>query len=264
MTMLMAANAIPAGAIALQDPVPVVSTSTAEKSGLIDFRNCGGGTMDIDEVTRSITLSDTNGDHFAMYNGLEKKAKAFTLEADVEFTKTSDEAPLSAALVFGASSKKTPNTGWYGANIDTRRIEAGDLFRVFGSGIDTNAGGEKRDINVDEKLHLKISVEQNGEFVYSFGNAGAAQYEITGTIPGWRGGYVGILSFCSEAVFSNISFENRTDYTQTTTEIPADARFNTNLEHLSSVNGEWNITDAGLHSNAVDKGDCFVLSETRG
>ena len=264
MTMLMAANAIPAGAIALQDPIPVVSTSNAENSGLIDFRNCGGGTMDIDEVTRSITLSDTNGDHFAMYNGLEKKAKAFTLEADVEFTKTSDEAPLSAALVFGASSKKTPNTGWYGANIDTRRIEAGDLFRVFGSGIDTNAGGEKRDINVDEKLHLKISVEQNGEFVYSFGNAGATQYEITGTIPGWRGGYVGILSFCSEAVFSNISFENRTDYTQTTTEIPADARFNTNLEHLSSVNGEWNITDAGLHSNAVDKGDCFVLSETRG
>lgn len=264
MTMLMAANAIPAGAIALQDPVPVVSTTTAENSGLIDFRNCGGGTMDIDEATRSITLSDTNGDHFAMYNGLEKKAKAFTLEADVEFTKTSDESPLSAALVFGTSSKKTPNTGWYGANIDTRRIEASDLFRVFGSGIDTNKGGEKRDINVDEKLHLKISVEQTGEFVYSFGNTGAAQYEITGTIPGWSGGYVGILSFCSETVFSNISFEDRTDHTQVTTEIPADARFNTNLEHLSSVNGEWNITDAGLHSNAVDKGDCFVLSETRG
>lgn len=269
LVLMMALNGVSLSAVAAQtDDVVSITVETAEASNqLIDFTNIGDSSMSIDKDNCTITLGDSGGDHFAMYNGLNRKSNDFTFETDLQFTKTSDEQSLSAALVFGVSNKKRPSSSWYGANIDTGRINGSDLFRVFGSGIDTNQGGEKRDINVDEKLHLKIDISKTGEFTYSFGNVGGMQYEITGEIPSWNGGYIGLLSFRSEAVFSNVSFEDRTDYTESTTNptnIATDSRFNSNLKDLRSTSGDWGVTDAGLHSNAVDKGDCFVLSESKG
>ncbi|MCQ2442972.1 MAG: GH32 C-terminal domain-containing protein [Oscillospiraceae bacterium] len=39
-------------------------------------------------------------------------------------------------------------------------------------------------------------------------------------------------------------------------------KFHTNLTGLSTESGTWEVTNDGLHGNAVEMGDCFVYSET--
>ncbi|MFQ7539285.1 MAG: hypothetical protein ACLRL6_19025, partial [Clostridium sp.] len=106
-------------------------TITNQAQGLTSFTNIGEGKVTVDEDNKTVTLSGANGDHFAMYDGLSKKANDFKLEADVQLT---GENSRSAALVFGASSKTGNSTTWYGANFDKK--EADDKkIRVFGGGM---------------------------------------------------------------------------------------------------------------------------------
>lgn len=281
LSLLMAAGVLPANALELPDVTSIVSTvKTAQNDNEQDntqsstdvaateenFNNLSG-TMTANNG--ELTLSDTGGDHFAMYNGLEKAANAFTWEADVEFADPTDTVH-SAGLVFGAKSTKNVS-GWCGANIDSQRVNGNDLFRVFAPGMaDTNTDGQKGDIDITKKLHLRISMETTGEFVYSFGNAEEGELTrcIRGTIPNWKGGYVGLLSFQCEAKFSNIHFENRSVEVRTdlqpVTGLNFD-QFHTNLgETFRKTNGTWETTENGLHSNATGLGDCFLLSETTG
>lgn len=39
-------------------------------------------------------------------------------------------------------------------------------------------------------------------------------------------------------------------------------QFKTNLTDFEFKSGDWNVTQDGLYSNAVDKGDCFAFSKT--
>lgn len=41
-------------------------------------------------------------------------------------------------------------------------MEGSDLFCVFDPEIETNAGGEKGDIDIDAPLHLKLDVVERG------------------------------------------------------------------------------------------------------
>ena len=182
LSLLMAAGVLPANALELPDVASIVSTvktaqndneqdntqSSTDVAATEENFNSLSGTMTANNG--ELTLSDTGGDHFAMYNGLEKAANAFTWEADVEFADPTDTVH-SAGLVFGAKSTKNVS-GWCGANIDSQRVNGNDLFRVFAPGMaDTNTDGQKGDIDITKKLHLRISMETTGEFVYSFGNA---------------------------------------------------------------------------------------------
>ena len=149
----------------------------------------------------SVTVSNTGGDHFAMYQKQAERAKAFTVEATVSMV-----SGQSAALVFGAASP-TDTGGWGGANFNF--AEGADrIFRVFRSGDLAMSG--KGDINSSQPIHLKLDVEQDGSFTYTFGNVDGTEHKLTGTLPNWRGGYVGLLTFQSEATFSNFRFEDRT------------------------------------------------------
>ncbi|MCR0349648.1 DUF1080 domain-containing protein [Erysipelotrichaceae bacterium AF15-26LB] len=234
-------------------------TITNQAQGLTSFTNIGEGEVTVDEDNKTVTLSGANGDHFAMYDGLSKKANDFKLEADVQLT---GENSRSAALVFGASSKTGNSTTWYGANFDKK--EADDKkIRVFGGGMSEYKAGLE-DIDLSKSMHLCIDVKADGNFTYTFGNSGESMKSINGKIPDWKGGFVGLLTFDSEAVFSNVAFENRTDYNVVNNEVALDDRYHTNLNDLSYTSGTWEIREDGLYSNAAGKGDSFLYTKSEG
>ena len=239
---------------------PTQIPEEGEKKGLTDFRNIGGAAMEIDQTAGSIKLAQGAGDHFAMYNGLTAPTDAFLLEADVRFTGNNAGGSNSAGLVFGADKQDQTPSRWFGANVDTSRSADKDLFRVFGPGLNDvwEGEGDRSEIDLNNSLHLKLEVEKSGVFTYTFGNTGQPSCKIEGKVPDWKGGYVGLLTFDSEAVFSNVIFENRTDEEEML------AAYHTNLQDLAFHGGDWKMTEKGLYSNAEEKGDCFALSGTTG
>lgn len=213
------------------------------------FSNIGDANMSVDEALNTVTL-EKSGDHFTMYNGCEK-VKAFTWEADVNLL----DNGISAGLVI-ADDKENPSSRWYGANINTNETYAEGTdnsstgrFRVFGPDNFQNQHPLWEGLDTTKALHLKLSVKTNGDYTYTFGNVDSELKSLSGTIPNWNGGYIGILTYNTKATFSNIKFNEK---------------YNTNLTGLNFSNGTWEVTDEGLYSNAVDKGDCFMYSTATG
>ena len=228
-----------------------------------NFINIGSAKMDIEG--NEITLANSGGDHFAMLE--TEKANDFIWEADLAFT--GDDLTKSAGLVFGVKYKNNPGLKWYCANLDSERKSANDFFRVFGTGIaDTGMSAEtKANMNIDitQPLHLKVEMKKNGEFTYSFSNVGSSNVStIAGTISNWEGGYVGLLSFNSQATFSNVQFLDRSDFSSDLTSLELNEKFSTNLSNLAYNNGTWEIKENGLYSDATDKGDAFLVSKVKG
>ncbi len=228
------------------------------QTGLIDFTPVNAAQCEIDTANHTITLKNSGGDNFAKYNGLVEKANDFVLEADVDLI----DGEKSAGLVFNRGSSSI-NADWGAANVHPGN--AGSEFRVFGTGNEEAKDGKGLEgIDVAKTLHLKLDVKADGSLTYTFGNKDGQTRTIQTMISSWQGGYVGLLSFNSTVKFSNISFENRTadaGYTPITPEEP----YHTNLTNLSAMaNGKWNVTEEGLYSNAVDKGDSFLYSSAQG
>lgn len=251
---------MPVTAFAAEEmPASAIKTVSGENSpreaasGLTDFTSkAGDDKINKDETQKTVTLDNTSEDHFAVYNGLQNKTKAFTLEADINLI----EGETSAALIFGIDDKENPSSKWYGANINTATGEGDDKerFNIFQAG---NASGlEAKRMTLTDAgytsgpVHLKVTVTENGNYTYTFGAKDGQENTLTGTIEGWQGGYVGILTFKTKATFSNISFNEL---------------YNTNLTGLTNNNnGSWEVTEEGLYSNATDKGDSFLYSQTQG
>lgn len=245
------------------EPLP----ASCEVSGT-DFRSLRPDLVETDADT--VHMQSTGGDHFAIYDGMDEKTKAFVLETDVKLLDGDDNNLRSAALVFGIGSKKLPTLKWGGANVDTSRKGA-DAFRVFGLGMgDTNYDGEKGSIDYTKPLHFRLQVKENGEFIYHFGNADTPEEDyvkraIRGTIPNWQGGYVGLLSFKTEAEFTNIRFQDNDPHTAATgNPVEIGGGWNTNLKDVTAFGGTWESTANGLRSNAAGQGDCFLYSQAKG
>lgn len=228
-------------------------------SGLTDFTSPQDG-LTIDEEAGTVTVSNTGGDHFAVYNGLNEEVNSFTLEADVLFKQ--DQDINSAALIFGLSSKTAPGAHWNGANVDSGRT-GDDAFRMFGPDLNETNCGSCAGVDFTIPVHFKLQVNEKGEFTYSFGNNGVEPGSKSGKLNSWNGGYVGVLTWNSEATFSNITFEGEyIDTSGEATELDDDPRFNTNLTGLKSTSGTWEVTDDGLRSDSRGLGDSFLFSET--
>ena len=244
-------------------PVDEVVEAAAEEivgaGGLTDFSSPQGG-LTIDEEAGTVTLSDIDDNHYAVYNGLDEEVNSFTLEADVMFKE--DQDTNCAALIFGLSSKSSPGARWNGANLDSGR-KGDDAFRIFGPDLNETNCGSCADIDFTIPVHFKLEINEKGEYTYSFGNNGVEPGVKSGKLNSWAGGYVGILTWNSEATFSNITFEGEyVDTTGEATVLDVDPRFNTNLTGLKSTSGTWEVTDDGLYSDARDQGDSFLFSET--
>ncbi len=230
------------------------------ETNLTDFTSKSPDKFQKDDAAGTVTLDNNGGDHFAVYNGLENKSNDFSLEADVVLE------GRSAALIFGIGRKENPSGQWSGANIDTEN--GAKAFRIFGPGLQDNSD-EKGLEGVDptKPMHLKLDVKQDGKFTYTFGNIGGQARAIEGTIDSWQGGYVGVLTFNSKAVFSNITFEDRTseEVKAPVSEIQITDAYKTNLEGFSAMeNGAWEVREGGLYSDASGKGDSFLYTKTQG
>ena len=229
-----------------------------------DFNNVGAGGSTVDQ---NALILDAAGDHFAMLSTQKTPSNDFHFEADVQLLAGTGEGEegdqMSAALVFGAANKKQPGTKWYGANVDTRRKNEADYFRVFGAGRDILSGGRVDDVDATKPLHLAVDVKADGSLTYTFGNVGANMHTATGTIENWEGGYVGLLTFCAKAAFSNVRFTDRT-VEQEKKPIETDNRWDNNLGESVAQGGSWSMSDDGLFSDATGKGDTFLISQMEG
>ena len=211
------------------------------------------------------------GDHFIVYDGLDHKVNSFVWQTDVDFPE-GQEKP-SAALTFGFPSKEGADSNWYGANLDSGRT-GDDAFRVFGPGMaDTNTGGSAAGVDLTKTIHFEIDVHADGAFEYSFGNTGADLRTISGTIPNWRGGYLGLLAFNSAATFSNVALEEREEEIKKPdggkVVVNDDFNYNNNiaaedLSDLSTESGVWEAQENGLYSKSENGGDVFLYSQTVG
>ncbi|MDE7243462.1 MAG: GH32 C-terminal domain-containing protein, partial [Oscillospiraceae bacterium] len=201
----------------------------------------------------------------------------FLLEADVDLVSGGYDANKEsrcAGLIFGLASKNMPGRQWRCVNIDAGRTVnddgsvRGDGFRAFGPGIvETTTGGELTGIDVNKTLHFKLDMKASGEFTYTFGNTGADMRTITASVDGWTGGYVGIMSFCTEAKFSNIQFEDRTDRSaadSAASKVAVGDAYSSNLGDLTACGGTWEVREDGLYSNAVGQGNSWAFSQTTG
>lgn len=248
---------------ALQTAMEALEKRTAQEQAPENFNNVGGANA---EVVDGTLVLDALGDHFAMLESQKTAANDFHYEADVKLLEGQDGEPdMSAALVFGAASRKTPGSKWYAANMDTRRRNNSDYFRVFGAGQDILGGGNTSDVDPEKPIHLAIDVKSDGSFTYEFGNVGETMHSVSGTIPAWQGGYVGLLTFRAKAAFSNIQFLDRTvSVPDEKLEITDDSKWDTNLEESTIKGGTWTTTDEGLVSDATNKGDTFLISGVNG
>jgi len=244
-------------------------------NGLTDFTETD--TVFVDKATSTVTVGNTHGDHFAVYEGLEQKTNDFVLEADVDLVSGGYDANKEsrcAGLIFGVASKNMPSRQWRCVNIDAGRTVnddgsvRGDGFRAFGPGIvETTTGGELTGIDVNKTLHFRLDMKASGEFTYTFGNTDGEMRTITASVDGWTGGYVGIMSFCTEAKFSNIQFEDRTDHSAaagTASKVAAGDAYTSNLGDLTAYGGTWEVRENGLYSNAIDQGNTWLFSQKTG
>ncbi|WP_301205399.1 family 16 glycoside hydrolase [uncultured Dubosiella sp.] len=228
------------------------------------FTNVGDTDMAIDGD--AILLANSGGDHFAMLSSQETAANDFFYEADVQLLEgaPNENYAMSAGIVFGAESRKTPGAKWYCANIDTRRSSQTDFFRVFGAGSDIVGGGIINDVDINQPLHLAIDVKADGSFTYTFGNKGKEAHSVSGQIENWTGGFVGLLSFNTKAAFSNVSFVDRTVNNDGTKLDNSDEKWKTDLGDTTYKGGSWTTDKSGLISDATGKGDTFLLSKMTG
>ncbi|MEI3326856.1 MAG: hypothetical protein V8R64_10625 [Thomasclavelia sp.] len=82
---------------------------------------------------------------------------------------------------------------------------------------------------------MYVEVDENGNFIYKLSDANNQNViKRTGTIDNWNGGYIGLLTFDSEAKFSNIK------YTTTSSK-----NFETDLTGIEE-NNYWKIGDIGI------------------
>lgn len=236
-----------------------VTITKKDAVGLTDFVSVNGNDnkVIIDETAKTVEVPKVSGDHFAMYNGMNAKASDFSFKAHVDLKEGG-----SAALVFGAERKNGMPIRWNGANFD---IHNSNKFRLFGPCFphgDVSIPNAGDGIDFSKTIYLKLDVQNDGKFTYTFGNVGKEAKVISGQLDNWGGGYIGILTCNSDAVFSNIDFIDRTESVIADQTINDDAHFKTNLKGMHYGKGDWQITNEGLYSDATNLGDAFLYTDT--
>jgi len=206
------------------------------------------------------TIHGVNGDAHTVSDVYMEREEGFTYETDVDLAADT----CSAALTFGIQNKDNPGEAWIGANFNFNDNNGAGGARVFKVG---NGGGDIGSASLEGKLdraktiHLKLHVSSTGLVTYELYNTDNAENKVTvtGTVADYQGGYLGLLTFDSSAVFTN------TTYTLDVV-LPDASDYKTNLGELTYAggSGNWAFTENGLYSDATGKGDCFAFSQVQG
>lgn len=198
-----------------------------------------------------VILNNTGGDNFAMSEDIKVIADDFHYSADV--TIKGGEASCAALLV-GVGDRENPGNAWRAANVI--RHEGENKMRMFRVPGDHNYQPMQvlNDYDSTKMIHLDLDIKANGDFTYKVTSEGGSENVMSGNMDDWAGGYIGVLTFQTEAELSNIQFTDRT--------VRADeSLFHTTLENLRGLQGSWKITEKGMHSQG--SGDNFAISETK-
>lgn len=214
-------------------------------TGISGFSGTG-----VTEENGNITLAKSDRDNFAFYDGLTEAAKDFHFSGDVVM---SEGGLNNATLLFGVKDKSNTDKGWKGANVVKEPSHLPDRMRVFTvpGGHDYVDQKELEGYDVTKKIHLDLDVKANGNFVYTVQSENGTLNKQTGKMNDWEGGYIGLLTLKTEAVFSNVQFENRTVKNPLTSK----------LDNLRGLNGLWENRDGAIYSKG--DGDNFAISDTK-
>jgi fructan beta-fructosidase len=220
-----------------QHPLAQVIQAGEFDQNLTNFTSKSNGVITAVDAN-TFNLSNTDGDHFALYNGTQNFFKSFIFEADIELINGG-----SAALLIGIQDLNNPGSKWIGANFN--KDESDLAIRVFdvGSGRGNLVMSAKPDnIDFNKKLRLSMEVSGNGDFTYSIRNSDGSTHSLQGNISNWTGGFFGLLTFKAEASFSNVRFTDHTNYSGTSIDNSAGS-LSTNLSDLYYHSGTWAVTE---------------------
>lgn len=258
-------NMLPMSIMANEEPLAIQNITDTQKddsetskkdtsiegkaSSLTDFSGEGISVDDQGNVKLS-RLSNAN-DNFAFYKGLKKQTKDFHFSTDVLIAAGGAN---SAGILFGVKNKDAMNQGWKAANVVKEGKHPAPLMRVFKvpNGEDYTAK-EIEDFDLTKKIHLDLDVKEDGSFVYKVKSEGGTENIQSGKIDNWEGGFVGLLAYQTEAVFSDVQFENREKQGES---------LSPNLENLRGLGGTWQKKEDGsIYSSGG--GDNFAISDTK-
>ena len=202
------------------------------------------------------TIHGVNGDAHIVSDVKLESDQGFTYETDIDLAADS----CSAALTFGIQNKDNPGEAWIGANFNFNDNNA-RVFKVGNGGGDIGSAALEGKLDKSRTIHAKLHVSSEGIVTYELYNTDAPENRVTvtGTVSDYQGGYLGLLTFDSSAVFMN------TTYTLDEA-LPAATDYKTNLGELTYAggNGTWIVTENGLYSDATGKSDCFAFSQVQG
>ena len=216
------------------------------------------GALECAEGTQ--TIHGVNGDaHIVSAVKLERE-QGFTYETDIDLAPDA----CSAALTFGIRNEEAPGQAWIGANFnfnDHGGAGGARVFQVGGGAADIGSAVLEGKLDRSRTIHAKLHVSATGLVTYELFNTDSPDNKVTvcGTLSDYQGGWLGLLTFDSSAVFTN------TTYTLDEA-IPVETDYKTNLGELTYAGGSgvWKVTENGLYSDATGRGDCFAFSQVRG
>jgi len=212
----------------------------------------------LEQAEDGLTIHGVNGDAHVVSDVKLEAQQGFTYETDIDLAPDT----CSAALTFGIRNPENPGEAWIGANVNFNDYNGAGGARVFqvgyGSGDVAGAALEGK-LDRSKTIHVKLQVSSEGLVTYELYNKDNEENKVTltGALSDYQGGHLGLLTFDSSAVFTN------TTYTLEE-ELPADSDYKTNLGELTYAGGTWIMTENGLYSDAIGRGDCFAFSEVRG
>ena len=198
-----------------------------------------------------IAMGNTGSDNFAMSEDMKEIADDFHYSADLNI-KSGDAA--CAALLVGVGDRSQPGNAWRAANVIHHEGE--NKMRMFRVPGDHNYQPMQvlNGYDSSKTVHLDLDIKANGDFTYKVISEGGTENIMSGNMDDWAGGYIGLLTFSTEAEFSNVQFTDRTVRVD-------ESLFHTTLENLRGLQGSWKITDNGMHSQG--SGDNFAISDTK-
>ena len=191
-----------------------------------------------------------NDDHHALLNE-ENKYNSFIYEGDVKLIDG-----ISAGLVIGVADQENVTNSWYAISFNTEDTQnRARLFKVENDV--TNyayiTSDEASSIDFSDTVHMYIEFDEIGNYVFKLSNNVTNEVIKTGKVDNWSGGYIGLLTFDSSALFSNIKI----------TDTSNSDNLKTNLDGIKE-NDNYQISDIGITGNSNGVNDVFLLSETDG
>ncbi|MBQ4550387.1 MAG: GH32 C-terminal domain-containing protein [Oscillospiraceae bacterium] len=212
----------------------------------------------LEQKENGLRIHGVNGDAHVVSDVKLEPQQGFTYETDIDLAADT----CSAALTFGIRNQDNPGEAWIGANFnfnDNNGAGGARVFQVgYGSG-DVGSAALEGKLDRAKTIHAKLHVSSEGLVTYELYNLDNEENKVTvtGNLSDYQGGWLGLLTFDSSAVFSNT--------TCTLDDAPpAETDYRTNLGELTYAGGTWSMTENGLYSDATGRGDCFAFSEVQG